>query len=58
MNGNIMNIRLEANLPATKQFIFIGDISPDYPPAYLLPLIDEDYDQQSECSYEFFYNKL
>lgn len=45
-------------LPATKQFIFIGDISPDYPPAYLLPLIDEDYDQQSECSYEFFYNKL
>ena len=42
----------------TKQFIFIGDISPDYPPAYLLPLIDDDYDQQSECSYEFFYDKL
>ena len=45
-------------LPETKQFIFIGDISPDYPPAYLLPLIDDDYDQQSECSYEFFYDKL
>ena len=45
-------------LPKTKQFLFVGDISPDYPPSYLLPLIDIDYDQQSEYSQELFYEKL
>ena len=49
---------LDFYLPTTKQFIFVGDISPDYPPAYLLPLIDSNYNQHSECSYEFFYDKL
>ena len=45
-------------LPTTKQFLFVGDISPDYPPSYLLPLIDINYDQQSEYSQELFYSKL
>lgn len=47
---------LDFYLPATKQFIFVGDISPDYPPDYLLPLIDSNYNQKPECSYEFFYD--
>lgn len=45
-------------LPSTKKFIFVGDISPDYPPSYLLPLIDIDYDKNSKYSQELFYDKL
>ena len=45
-------------LPETKSFIFVGDISPDYPPTYLLPLIDINYDNEADYSQEYFYDKL
>ena len=45
-------------LPETKKFIFVGDISPDYPPSYLLPLIDIYYDNEADYSQEYFYDKL
>ena len=45
-------------LPMTKEFIFVGDISPDYPPTYLLPLIDINYDNEADYSQEYFYDKL
>ena len=43
-------------IPNTQKFIFVGDISPDYPPSYLLQLIDINY--KPKYSQEKFYDNL